>query len=63
MLFRSAQLAERARWGGVKGAVLGPSRFAGPGAETYTIELRIDAVRAFFDRWFAPAGQGDGPPR
>ena len=42
-----AQLAERARWGGVKGAVLGPSRFAGPGAETYTIELRIDAVRAF----------------
>lgn len=50
------ELAERARWNGVKGTVLGPSRFAGPGAETYTIELRLEVVRAFFDRWFAPVG-------
>lgn len=50
------ELAERARLNGVKGTVLGPSRFAGPGAETYTIELRLEVVRAFFDRWFAPVG-------
>jgi hypothetical protein len=40
----------RARLDRYRSVVLGPSRFAGPGVETYTTVLKIDAVRAALDR-------------
>jgi anionic cell wall polymer biosynthesis LytR-Cps2A-Psr (LCP) family protein len=45
-------LADRARLSRFKSIVLGPSRFAGQGSDTYTTVLRIDVVREAFRRIF-----------
>lgn len=50
------ELAGRARLNSHKSMVLGPSTYAGDGPELYTIELKLDAVRAMFDRLFGPIG-------
>jgi len=50
------ELAGRARLSGYKSVVLGPSTYAAAGPEQYTIELRLDAVRAMFDRLFGSTG-------
>jgi len=34
--------------------VLGPRKFAGPGSSRYAFSMKVDAVRALFDSWFAP---------
>lgn len=52
------QLAQRARLKNHKGIVLGPSTYAGDGPELYTIALKLDAVRAMFDRVFGPVRGG-----
>ena len=36
--------------------MLGPATYAGAGPELYTIEMKLDAVRAMFDRLFGPVG-------
>jgi len=48
------ELATRAHLKNYKSVVLGPSTYAGDGPETYTIEMKLDAVRAMFDRLFGP---------
>lgn len=48
------ELATRARLKSFKSIVLGPSMYAGAGPELYTIEMKLDAVRAMFDRLFGP---------
>ncbi len=50
------ELADRARLNSYKSVVLGPSTYAGEGPESYTTELKLDAVRAVFDRLFGPIG-------
>lgn len=42
-------LAQLAELGHRKSTVLGPSKFAGPGPEIYSIVMKMDVVRAFFD--------------
>ena len=48
------ELATRARLKSYKSIVLGPSTYAGAGQDLYTIEMKLDAVRAMFDRLFGP---------
>lgn len=48
------ELASRARLKSYKSIVLGPAMYAGAGPDLYTIELKLDAVRAMFDRLFGP---------
>jgi LCP family protein required for cell wall assembly len=49
-----AELIARARTRTAKSIVLAPTAYAEPGPELYTIQMRVDAVRAMFDRVFAP---------
>lgn len=49
-----AQLGERGRLRTARSVVLGPTRYASAGPVLYTIEMKLDAVRALFDRLFGP---------
>jgi len=47
-------LARKAKLKNFKSFVLGPSKWAGPGDGRYTTRLRIDVVRAMFQKEFGP---------
>lgn len=49
-------LGQRADLSHRKGVVLEPSRYAANGSVLYSFFMKVDAVRALFDRIFAPAG-------
>ncbi|MFN8622295.1 MAG: LCP family protein [Chloroflexota bacterium] len=52
------ELAQRAKLKSYKSIVLGPSYYEGSGPELYTTELKLNPVRAMFDRLFGPVQGG-----
>jgi LCP family protein required for cell wall assembly len=48
------QLVERADLENARKTVLGPSRYASPGATRFSVVMNVNAVRAYFDTAFGP---------